>query len=93
MLIRYIFRILWLLLFLLMLGFAIKNSETVTVNYYLGFSWQAPLVLVLLVAFVGGVVAGVFASLGFIFRQKRTILSLKKELRSKGHEALELVRK
>lgn len=86
MLIRYVFRVLWFLLFLLMLGFAIKNSETVTINYYLGFSWQAPLVLALLIAFIGGVVAGVFASLGFIFRQKRNILSLKKELRSKGQD-------
>ena len=71
-------------LFLLALGFAVKNSEAVVVHYYLGYQWQAPLVLVILVFFAVGVGVGVAASLGYIFRQRRDILSLKREIRARS---------
>ena len=32
-------------LFLLILSFAVVNTDPVTVRYYLGIQWQAPLVL------------------------------------------------
>ena len=76
--------LLWLLkfaLFVLVLSFAVKNVETVTVRYYLGQEWQAPLVFVLLVCFCIGVVVGIVASLGHLFRQRREIVALKRELR------------
>jgi len=45
-------RILGLLLklavFFLLLGFAFKNADTVTVRYFLDFEWRAPLVFILL---------------------------------------------
>jgi uncharacterized integral membrane protein len=44
--------------------------------------WRAPLVLVLLVFFGIGIATGVMASLGIIVRQRREILSLKREVRS-----------
>lgn len=71
-------------LFVLLLGFAFKNTDSVMVRYFLGFEWQAPLVFVLLVFFGTGVVVGVMASLGVIFRQRREILGLKRELRGRG---------
>ncbi len=71
-------------LFLLALGFAVKNSDAVVVNYYLGYQWQAPLVLVLLVFFIAGVAIGVAASLGFLFRQRREIFFLKREMRARA---------
>ena len=75
-------RILLLLLktvvFLLLLGFAFKNSDSVVVHYFLGLEWQAPLVLVLLVFFGIGIAAGVMASLGVIVRQRREILGLRR---------------
>lgn len=80
---RYLSWLLGVVLFLLALGFAIKNSETVTLSYYLGYQWQAPMVLVLLVFFCAGVAVGVVAVLGFAFRQRRDILLLKRELRAK----------
>lgn len=76
----------WLLkaaLFMLLLGFAVKNSEVVTLHYYLGYQWQAPLVLVMLLFFALGAAVGVVASLGFLFRQRRELLALRKELRLK----------
>ena len=67
--------------FLLLLGFAVKNSDNVAVRYFLGMEWQAPLVFVLLVFFAAGIALGVTASLGIIVRQRRQILGLKRELR------------
>ncbi len=67
--------------FLVLLGFAVKNTEGVVVHYFLGLEWQAPLVFVLLVFFAAGVVLGVTASLAILVRQRREILGLKRELR------------
>ncbi len=68
------------LLFVLLLGFAIKNIDTVTLRYYFGFEWQAPLALILLVFFAAGAGAGIMAGLGNIFRQRRQLSSLRREL-------------
>lgn len=80
---RFIAPIIGLALFLAALGFAVKNSEPVTLHYYLGMVWQAPLVVVLFVAFALGAVAGVAASFSYFYRQRREILGLKRELRSR----------
>lgn len=68
-----------ILLFLLVLGFALKNSETVTVRAYLGYEWQASLVLVLLAFFGIGVALGLLACLPALFRQRRRIGRLERE--------------
>lgn len=84
---RYLSWVLRIVLFLLLLGFAIKNSELVTLRYYLGYEWQAPLVLIIFLFLLIGVVIGGAANLGFVFKQKREILGLKKELRMKSQVA------
>jgi lipopolysaccharide assembly protein A len=66
-------------LFLLVLGFALRNSEVVTVRFYLGYEWQASLVLVILLAFAAGAVFGVLALLPALFRQRRRISRLHRE--------------
>ena len=71
-----------IVLFVLMLGFAFKNTDSVVVHYFADAQWQAPLVLVLLLAFGIGIAAGVTAALGIIVRQRREILGLKREARS-----------
>jgi putative membrane protein len=73
--------------FLLLFGFAVKNADSVTLRYFLGFEWRAPLVIVLLTFFVAGVALGGFASLGKVYRQRREIARLKRELRGRGHAA------
>ncbi|HVS25748.1 MAG TPA: LapA family protein [Burkholderiales bacterium] len=83
---RYLSWLLKFILFLLLLGFALKNTETTVLRYYFGFEWQAPLVAILLVFFCAGAAIGVVAVLSYIFRQRREILSLKRELRLK-HQA------
>ena len=74
------FWIVKLLLFLVALTFAVKNTDMVTVRYYLGVQWQAPLIFVILLVFCMGAVAGVFASLGHIVRLRRDISRLRREI-------------
>ena len=81
---RFIAPIVGLALFLAALGFAVKNSDLVTLHYYLGMMWQAPLVVVVFVAFALGAVVGVAASFSYLYRQRREILGLKRELRSRA---------
>ena len=78
---RLLFRLFMTVVFLLLLGFAFKNTDSVAVRYFLGFEWRAPLVLVLLVFFGIGIAGGVIASLAVMVRQRREILGLKRELR------------
>ena len=68
-----------IVLFLLLLGFAVKNADTVRLQYYFGYEWQAPLMLILLVFFTLGVAIGVLACLGKIFRQRREIAAYRKK--------------
>ena len=80
---RYLSWILRLLLFVLLLGFALKNSDPVSVHFYLGSQWDASLALVALVFFGIGAAAGVIACFAYIYRQRREILQLRKELRAR----------
>ncbi|UCH48300.1 MAG: DUF1049 domain-containing protein [Betaproteobacteria bacterium] len=83
---KYLIWFLRVLLFLVLLGFAIKNTDPVAVRFYLGGEWEAPLVFVLLVAFVVGAAAGIAASLGVVFRKRREMAGLRKELRARSTE-------
>ena len=79
---RYLNSILGFLLFLIALGFAFENAEPITLRYYLGFAWQAPLSLTLLVAFVAGVGIALIACLSHITQQRKRIRALQHELDS-----------
>ena len=85
---QYVRWIIRLLLFAIVLTFAIKNTDPVTVRYYLGGQWEAPLILVLLIAFCAGAVVGMMTGLGQLFRQRRQIGGLKRELRSRQPQAV-----
>ena len=66
--------------FLLLLGFAVKNMDGVTVRYFPGLEWQVPLAFALLVMFAIGILAGILTNLAVIARQRRELLVLKREL-------------
>jgi len=68
---RYLGLALKLLVFLLVLGFALKNSHTVIFYAYLGQVWQAPLIVMLGLVFVLGALTGVLALLPTAFRLRR----------------------
>ena len=73
-----------LLLFVLLFGFALKNADPVTVRFYLGTHWEASLALVVLVFFAIGAAAGTIACFAYIYRQRREILQLRKDLRARA---------
>jgi uncharacterized integral membrane protein len=78
--------LIWLLritLFLILLGFAVKNSEPVTVYYFFGAEWRASLVFVMLVCVCAGAALGILALLGQLFRQRREIAELRRNLRAR----------
>jgi putative membrane protein len=75
----------WLLrlfILLVLVWFSVKNSEKVTLYAY-PYSWEAPLVLVILAFFAGGVMLGLLASLGSIYGLKREVGGLKKEIKAR----------
>ncbi len=79
-----------LIIFVALLVFATQNTEPVSLRFFAGQIWQAPLVLVLLAFFVGGVILGALSLLGVIFRQRREIARLKRAAPRKP-EAVDVV--
>mgnify|MGYP000391433459 CR=1 FL=1 len=79
-----------LIIFSFLVVFAIQNTELVTLRLMPGQFWEAPLVIVLLAFFAGGAVLGVLSVLGVIFRQRREIARLKRELTNVAQTAAPL---
>ena len=55
--------LMWLLkaaIFFTLFAFALNNQQTVSVYFFFGTMWQAPLVLVVLAAFACGLALGIF---------------------------------
>ena len=77
---RYLAWFLKLALFVVVVMFLVRNSDPVTVRYFLGAEWQAPLFLVLSVTFLAGILLGVVAILAQVIRQRREIAALRREL-------------
>jgi uncharacterized integral membrane protein len=71
-----------LAVFLLLVAFAAKNAEPVTLRFYFDLALEAPLVLVLFGFFAAGAVFGVLALLTPLLRQQRQIAVLKKQVSS-----------
>lgn len=71
-----------ILLFILALGFAIKNTAPVTLHFYLGYDLDAPLSLLVFAFLILGMILGVSAALVVLYRQRREIAFLKRELAS-----------
>ncbi len=63
--------------FVLLLGFAIKNSSIIRLDFFFGLSWQVPLVFALLLFFVLGAVVGLTAILSALLAQRRELSRLR----------------
>ena len=66
-------------LFLALVFLALQNSEQVTLRFYHWWSWQAPLIFIVLVAFAIGVAAGLLAGAVRSARLKRQIGRMRRE--------------
>ena len=66
--------LIWLLrafLFFVLFAFTLNNQQTVTVRWFFGLDWQAPLVFVLLVVFGLGCGVGVLAMVPAWWRNRK----------------------
>ncbi|MBL8482607.1 MAG: DUF1049 domain-containing protein [Rhodocyclaceae bacterium] len=66
----------WLLrlaVFVLLLGFAVKNDTRVDLRFFLGTHWDLPLSLIILVAFAAGAALGLVAALVPILKLRHEI--------------------
>jgi putative membrane protein len=65
-------------IFLFLLGFALKNSDPVSVRFFFDSAWQAPLIIIVLAFFAGGAALGVLSLLGTVFGLRREVSRLKR---------------
>ena len=68
-----------LIVFLLLIAFAARNVQPVTLRFYFDLALEAPLVLLLLGFFALGALFGVAALLTTVLRQRREISALRRQ--------------
>jgi len=75
-----------LLIFFLLLGFAVKNDHLASVHFFFGGEWQLPLVFVILLSVAAGALLGVTATFASWLRQGREISRLRRQLERAGRD-------
>lgn len=73
--------VVWILRFVIvvvLVWFAVKNAQVVTIYGLPEQQWQAPLVFILLVVFVAGMLIGLLAWVPTVVRQRRELARLRK---------------
>ncbi len=81
---RYLNWLLRAVLFLALLGLALKNDQPVTLRYFLSYEWHTSLAIVLLIFFAAGVVIGIVAMFANVLQQRREIARLQGNDRTKN---------
>jgi lipopolysaccharide assembly protein A len=82
---RFIKPLSWLLralLFLAIFAFALMNTDAVRLRFFLGRTWETPMIVALLLFFAFGAAAGVLACLSRLLGQRREIQRLQRALRA-----------
>jgi uncharacterized integral membrane protein len=69
-----------IVLFLLLFGFAVKNSHVVELHFFFSKQWSFSLVFIILVTFAVGALMGVTATITSLLRQRHEISRLRKRL-------------
>ena len=64
-------------IFLFLFAFALRNTDLVSVRFFFGADWQAPLIIIVLAFFAGGAALGVLSLLGTVFSLRREVSRLK----------------
>ena len=73
-----------LVIFGFLLVFALQNTDTVSLRFLPEHVWQAPLVIVLLLFFIGGVFVGALSLLPTLYRQRHETSRLKRATREQA---------
>jgi uncharacterized integral membrane protein len=73
----------WLLkaaIFFSLFAFALNNQGDVTVHFFFGYQWTAPLVLLVLIVFSAGLLIGVLGMVPRWWRQRRVAAQARRRL-------------
>jgi len=73
--------VVWILRFLIvviLVWFAVKNAQPITIHGLPGQTLEGPLVFIIFIAFLGGVLIGILAWVPTVVRQRREIARLKR---------------
>lgn len=91
---KILFRIVAAVLFIIFFGFALKNTQEVALQFFLGYEIRGPLVLLLLGFFAAGAALGVLAMIPTVLRYRRDVSKYKKTIvvMEKDNKAQQLVR-
>jgi uncharacterized integral membrane protein len=68
---RFFVWLFWAFIFFTLFAFALNNQQAATVRWFFGAQWQAPMVIVVLVAFAGGCAVGVLGMVPSWWRHRR----------------------
>ena len=80
--------LMWLLkaaIFFTLFAFALNNQQDTTVHFFFGAQWRAPLVLVVLAAFAGGVVLGVLGMVPRWWKHRAAAKAARRGAAAAGH--------
>ena len=71
-----------LVLFFVLFAFALNNAQSVDVNWFFGYQWRTPLVIVVLLAFAVGAAFGIVAMVPAWWKHRRDALRQRGSLTS-----------
>ena len=75
---RFLIRIITVVIAIIFFGFALKNTQDATLNFFMGYELHGPLVLLLFGFFLSGAILGVFGMLPTYVRHRRDLSRHKK---------------
>ena len=64
-------------IFLFLFAFAFRNTDLVSIRFFFGADWPAPLIIIVLAFFAAGAALGVLSLLGTVFSLRREVSLLK----------------
>ena len=70
------------LIFIVLLFISLQNADVVTLRIFSFYTWQAPLVFVVLIAFAAGVALGLLSAAVKIARLKRQVSRMRRDHRT-----------
>lgn len=71
-------------------GFVTKNAQLVSLKYYFGLDWEAPLAVMLLTSLTIGVILGLAASIAMVLRIHHRLAQARREIRETEQEVKNL---
>ena len=77
---KYVFWLIKAAIFFTLFAFALNNQQDATVHLFFGTQWRAPMVLVVLLAFALGIVAGVLGMVPRWWKQRAAARQVQPQL-------------